>query len=414
MSKADVKAFKGTSGCERVYIQGGDATGDVIHVFAAMKADPSTALVLFQWDANTGEAIRQKMQTLGIEPKRMLVQIEVGARNTVRNRVTGWCKDAGFVIIQLHESTERGIGALQNEALRKSMHITLRGDKEITEDDRRFADFWEAKFRSDTVGAATVILWGRSSGKDKTTADKFGPHPYGDSSTTGLIQIATRCIAKSWKVVLTGDIDSAKRNRFPPECIYIGKFWRDDHWKGKGMTQKEQVRLFYILKRVLKVEGFRMVHVGMRSGNLDYFAFAGQTIVYLVANGFDDRRIQALADAVPNRWVRSEPTKTPRQGYLRTWDPEWLNIVGRTDLSLLMNNAQQQRELFKALDYPIDPQTQINGNLLYRAIKAKLKENPNYGTGTELLEAYLKQKNKRGFTEDYLNDLIAAIAGKLV
>lgn len=414
MSKADVKTFKATSGCDSTYVQGGDATGDVIHVFAAMKAEPKAALVIFQWDTNTGEAIRQKMLTLGIDAKRMLVQIEAGARNTVRNRVTGWCKDAGFTIIQLHESTARGIGALQDDVLRKSMHVTLRGERDITEADRRFADFWEAKFKSDTVGNDTVILWGRSSGKDKTTADKFGPHPYGDSSTTGLIQLATKCLGKSWRVVLCGDIDPAKRDRFPKECIFIGRFWRDPHWQGKGLTQKEQVRLFYILKRVLKVEGHHMVHVGMRSGNLDYFAFAGQTIVYLVANGFDDRRIKALADAVPKRWVRSEPTKTPRQSYQLAWAPQWLNVVGRTDLGLLMNNAQQQREMFKALDYPIDPQTQINGNLLYRAIKAKLKEDPTYGDGTELLNAYLTQKSKRGFTDDYLNDLISLIAGKLV
>ncbi|MBN9660185.1 MAG: hypothetical protein J0H49_18500 [Acidobacteria bacterium] len=414
MSKADVKKFKGTSGCDRTYVQGGDATGDVIHVFAAMKAEPTAALVIFQWDTNTGEAIRQKMLTLGIDAKRMLVQIEAGPRNTVRNRVTGWCKDAGFTIIQLHESTERGIGALQDDALRKSMHVTLRGDKGITATDTRFIDFWQAKFKASTVGNHTVVLWGRSSGKDKTTAQQFGPHPYGDSSTTGLIQIATKCLEKSWKVVLCGDIDATKQNRFPPACVFIGKFWRPEHWAGNALTQKEQVRLFYILKQVLKAENFRMVHVGMRSGNLDYFAFAGQTIVYLVANGFDDRRIKALADAVPKRWVRSEPAKTPRQAYQRTWDPEWLNVVGRTDLGLLMNNAQEQRQMFKALNYPIDPQTQINGNLLYRAIKAKLKVDPNYGDGTELLNAYLTQKSKRGFTDDYLNDLIGLIAGKLV
>lgn len=413
MSKQDVVAFKTSSACASTYVQGADATGDVIHVYAAMKAEPATALVIFQWDANTGAAIRQKMLDLGIAAQRILVQIEAGGRNPVRNRVTKWCKDAGFTIIQLHESTQRGIGALQDDVLRKSMHVTLRGAKDITLADEKFIGFWVAKFKAVQIGADTVVLWGRSSGKDKTTPTSFGPHPYGDSSTTGLIQVAQKCIEKSWRVVLAGDIPETKRDRFPKECTFIGKFWNDPHWLGNRPTQKEQVRLFYILKRALKEEGHRMVHVGMRSGNLDYFAFAGQSIIYLVANGFDDRRIQSLALAVPNRWIRSEPTKTPRQGYQRTWDPEWLQVVGRTNLGLLINDEQQRRDMFKALDYPIDPQTQINGNLLYRAIKAKLKQDPNYGTGSDVLNAYLVEKSKRGFTDQYLGELVALIEGAL-
>jgi hypothetical protein len=415
MSAQDLVNFKVSSGCARAYVQGADATGDVIHVYGAMQADPTAALVVFQWDANTGAAIRQKMLTLGIAGQRILVQIEAGGRNPVRNRVTKWCRQAGFETIDLHESTDNAILALQNEGVRKSMHVTLRGARDITADDQKFLDFWVAKFQAVQIGANAVILWGRSSGKDKTTADKFGAHPYGDSSTAGLIQVAAKCLEKAWKVILCGDINPAKRNRFPAECIFIGKFW-DDPLFAARLTQKEQVRCFYMLKRVLKEEDHRMVHVGMRSGNLDYYAFAGQTIVYLVAQGFDDRRIEKLVAALPERWLRSQPDKTPRHGYQLNWDPEWLDVVGRTDLRLLVGDAplQRQREMFQALGYPIDPQTQINGNLLYRFIKAKLKENAAYaGAGPDVLHAFLAETTKRGFSDNYLIQLIGVIEGAL-
>lgn len=66
----------------------------------------------------------------------------------------------------------------------------------------------------------------------------------------------------------------------------IGKFWENTNFFKNRLNQ---VRLFYVLEKMIQVHNCRMVHVGMRSGGLDMFGFSGQCIIYLSLKTNDDR-----------------------------------------------------------------------------------------------------------------------------
>jgi hypothetical protein len=452
----DLLALRTTLGVAKpkIFVTGSDATGDITHVFAAYKAAKVAGLVIFPWAAASAPGMEGKYTALGIPAARIKIvdpaagrptgaQLQDSAkaisnppalngdqrnaiaaaavpnlatRNGSRDYVTALCKALKFSVEPLHKSTEFAIAALQNEVTRKELHVDLRGTKGLTESDAPLIKFWNDKLV--TFDHDVVVLWGRWSGKKKTTggvAPNLGPHLYGDSSTTGLVQLANKCKVFA-KVVVAGDVDKLKQDRFQ-DCVYIGEFWNDlkkDPYNIPEVTQKIQIRTFYVLKQLLQPAEKRLVHVGMRSGTLDNYAFAGQTILYLVPVGFDDTRIAQLASA-SKRWNQSFSPESPRVAYRKNLalSPELINVVQRTDLRLLTPpNTERFAMLNKSLgenSYPIDPDTQLNANILYRAIKEAVKADPSLD-GENALQSYTQAK--RGL-EDYLNQLVAKIKGGL-
>jgi hypothetical protein len=76
-------------------------------------------------------------------------------------------------------------------------------------------------------------------------------------------------------------------------AIVIAKYWDD---VPLFKDRFNQVRLFYVLKKMLKVRDRKMVHVGMRSGGLDMFGFSGQKAIY-VSKAAGDSRMEPVANA---------------------------------------------------------------------------------------------------------------------
>jgi hypothetical protein len=434
----------------KIFVMGSDATGDITHVYAAYKAEAVRGVVIFKW----GGADAQKMKTsftalgaaadhfvvvdlalgkptsadlktaVGVNPNRKKQDAMADAdaenlatRESQRDYVTYVSRALGFSCQPLHDSSKFALAALKDDETRKAMHVDLRGVKGLTPDDEKLVEYWNATVKE--FHQHVVILWGRRSGKTKTKVSpdppNLGPHLYGDSSTTALSDIAKGC-KRLAKVVVAGDV-TGKENRFP-DCVFIGEFW--NQLKGapyslKEVPQKTQIRALYFLKQLLKKQAKRLVHVGMRSGNLDNYAFAGQTVVYLVPAGFDDRRTTQLATELPEgkkRWIRSETPEVPRVAYRRglgELPAELQNVIQRTDLRLIAN--QERFGLLRTAlgndSYPIDPVTQVNANILYRAVKAGAGDDGE--RSAELLQWYLAQKLKRGLSKDYLNELITTI-----
>ncbi len=141
-------------------------------------------------------------------------------------------------------------------------------------------------------------------------------YPELDASTTGLGQLAAACRAEAWTVLIAGAVPQAKSARFAPGTIYLGEFWNEPAWKEKWEdSRQQQVRLFYILQRELQANKKRLVHVGMRSGGLDAYGFAGQAIVYIVAEYSTDKRMAPKVEQLKNAKVlefdRYEAERTP-------------------------------------------------------------------------------------------------------
>jgi hypothetical protein len=217
-------------------------------------------------------------------------------------------------------------------------------------------------------------------------------HPEGDASTTGLVQIATECRNRGWTVVLAGAIEPAKQARFA-HCIYLGEFWRIDGTWPFGGNRQMQLRLFYVLKRELKNAGRKLVHVGMRSGGLDAYAFAGHAVIYIVSQGQtgSDNRMHGVvgdftAQGAKLPFARFVSTVPPKRRYAVDSDPAWTGLVGA-------RRAQEHYLTFKAASH---------GGVLPQHLRRA-------GVAAE----YGRQVALRGFSAADLAALVTAIGSKL-
>lgn len=161
----------------------------------------------------------------------------------------------------------------------------IRGSSAIEGDDDAILTFIRTKgIRFDRD---TVVLWGRKSGA------AGGAYPEQDHNGMAMCWLAQyfagRC---GYQVICVGDLgpwlSQALRSTLP-HILVLGTYWSTQEGQIFQDRRKQQ-RLFYLLKILLKYGGQalsgdrsrRLVHVGMRSGGLDFLAFGGHRVVYLL------------------------------------------------------------------------------------------------------------------------------------
>jgi hypothetical protein len=167
--------------------------------------------------------------------------------------------------------------------------------------------------------------------------------------------------------------------------------------------------------------------------------------------GFDDQRIAKLAikdtvassasatsssaststtsaPVVPggaNRWIQSLSPEAPRVAYRRglalpsDLPPEFAVAINQTKLKTIVdNNSNRFQGLNSALRdaaaYPVDDDTQLSANAIYRSIKEAKKKNVDVDEADLLTNCFDKMKAKRGFSKEYLTALESKIKGALV
>lgn len=118
-------------------------------------------------------------------------------------------------------------------------------------------------------------------------------------------------------------------------AIVIGRYWNADRafW-----TRDHQIRLFHILDYALRDQGKQMVHVGMRSGGLDMFAFAGQRTIYLIRQGLGDARIEPLAQTISG--IDGGYMKKLEVNTLPTEQPGASTGFGPGDITAILNEIR--------------------------------------------------------------------------
>src|SRR5262249_51802298 len=131
--------------------------------------------------------------------------------------------------------------------------------------------------------------------------DLGGAHYDLNHSNTGWAQLGKLCLDNGMTVMMAGDLDRSKWEKQTefggtplPNYIFLGKFFRDpDH--NIDLTRPQQLRFWEYVRDVLGRSGKALVHVGMRSGGMDFLGFAGQPIIYIVAKDADDRGMAPVA-----------------------------------------------------------------------------------------------------------------------
>jgi hypothetical protein len=117
-----------------------------------------------------------------------------------------------------------------------------------------------------------IVLWGRR------TPEDGGAHYYGNHSNTGWAQVAEACLQYGYDVLLAGQYkeDPRKKHERMQNCRYIGEFYKNPY-----MPRTRQLCFFDHIGRELMIHNKSFLHVGMRSGGLDFYGLAGQPILYI-------------------------------------------------------------------------------------------------------------------------------------
>lgn len=176
-----------------------------------------------------------------------------------------------------------------------------------------------------------IVLWSRQSGKNG------GAHVELDSGFEGIRQLAKELNSNvgQREVLLVGDdreipnmtetandpvMTKLQRIAYDvPGTKAMGSFWKDQQFKEiwGGDPLMERVGQMLLWKDLADRKGGKVVHVGMRSGNLETFALLGMKTVYLeVANSpTGDRMLQFAKAGIPyTRFeIDQSPTKTGQQ-----------------------------------------------------------------------------------------------------
>jgi len=117
-----------------------------------------------------------------------------------------------------------------------------------------------------------VVLWGRRASKDG------GAHYDANHSNTGWSQLAAKCVELGFNVVLTGQYkeDPRKKHLGLAKCFFLGEFYKEPY-----MSRPKQLCFFDEIGARLGKSKHKYLHVGMRSGGLDFLGLAGQPMLYI-------------------------------------------------------------------------------------------------------------------------------------
>ncbi len=134
-----------------------------------------------------------------------------------------------------------------------------------------------------TLKSNSLVIWSRQSGK------RGGAHLELDSSYAGIHQLVSEFKLRSkgaHSLILAGDErESNKTGKAKLQAIatehsvsYLGEFWKDEDWK-KSFAENRLAQLaFWVYVHAKKS---KLVHLGMRSGNLELMTLLKMTAVYL-------------------------------------------------------------------------------------------------------------------------------------
>jgi len=161
------------------------------------------------------------------------------------------------------------------EKLRKPLQL---GDTPEGEAARKQVRAYKKKLDGTIGGKPCLILWGRTSGRDKPG----GAHKELDSHALMIQQLAAELRTKfqDRTLVFVGD-DALTREEFqgthlPNELFYIGKFWNDQEY-GPALRGREQQRYLFELFS----QENDAISLGMRSGSLEGLALLGMRVIFI-------------------------------------------------------------------------------------------------------------------------------------
>lgn len=311
---------------KKTIVQHGEMSGDMFQIAVALLADAEVHLYLiganapgprdkaqqiydFYVKATGIPAERVHLEKIDGDPSKQTKQILHGMVDPRWKNPTVSVGDATNI---LRERFRADVKLPPDDRLPKKVREAWIGSSGVTYD-------WIDKLikqRAIPLEDPMVVLWSRQSGA------LGGLHPDLDSSYTGMGQLATRFADEGYTVVIVGDDPQrkivakrlkddkivAEREAYE-RAIRLGEFWSTD-LRGKARTA--QFQFFERLRQLVPT----LTHVGMRSGNLEAYAYMGHRVLFLEERDRPDairmQKLVGLDTVLKYRTVKLEelPTRT--------------------------------------------------------------------------------------------------------
>lgn len=339
----------------RYILQMGYMTGDLFGVSAALILNPGLHLVFItnNNDSDSGKASKTLAfyRSAGLGPDRITVWdvTKTGAKlkglyptltggglaNQLLmadvSRLTFSTDNAGNRVVEMTSTANKLSGKDEKEKVvavyLKNKYDDLEGIHNVTQEvasafaasPRRSVDAvtaaWGAggaaslelmNFINDVIGddfTSCVVLWSRQSGKN------HGAHLELDSGFEGLRNLIEKLSTadRSRCILLAGDDRSSEGQATKLQQIAasyalkgykvraLGQFWNTTRFKEIFPEPMRRIGQGIIFKTLSRDLHNALVHVGMRSGNLEMFALLGMKVVYLdLAHGVTNERMQVF------------------------------------------------------------------------------------------------------------------------
>jgi hypothetical protein len=349
----DFQNLLGAQTTTAVFVVRGDARGDLSHLVAAMKIKPGAVVVFVgnqaadyfgvvksnQWFKEKGYSNNQ-LSALDHEwgdNKRAPTYRGDKDPTSLGTAVAGFDMGDRAVVIKNAGSGQGGYAAVEGfftkmragapaSVVRKLCRVTdstkvlieeiastkkpnlvaeaLQGGPVARgEFDDRLAAYGLDRLRVSNI----VVLWGRASEHPALG----GAHYDVNHSNYAWCQLVCGLLAdgsRGKQILLAGDVVAAKLEKFRNitpttrcdvaawnrQVTFIGKFWDANAGAGlAALSRRQQLRFFAALAARQGGHG-TVLHVGMRSGGLDFLGLAGLKVLYIHPKGSVDARMEPV------------------------------------------------------------------------------------------------------------------------
>jgi len=262
---------------KQTIVQHGEMSGDQFQIAVALKIDPELRLILIGKNEKTAQDKSASIYDFyvnqsGIDPSRIhYYKVDGGMSDETRRILHAQHEDIfGQNTASVGQATNIVKDGFSEKDHTPEIRDTWMGSSGYSENDfgKLLRDF------NIPLDVPTLVLWSRQSGA------LGGLHPEHDSSHTAMEQMMERFASEGYSLLIVGDDPDGKIGgmkgsvRFS-KTVRLGQFWeKRGLWK-KNRTA--QFAFFEYLRRSVPT----LTHIGMRSGNLEAFAYMGHRVIYL-------------------------------------------------------------------------------------------------------------------------------------
>lgn len=393
---------------KQTIVQHGEMSGDQFQIAVALALDPQLRLILIgEGNGNPQDKSASiydfYVNQTGIDPQR--IHFIRDSQNMVQEtkEILHTCHENIF------DQETTSVGQATNvlfEAFFKENLTSVIRDTWVSRSGYHKSDFGKLVRRYKIpFDYPVVVLWSRQSGA------LGGLHPEHDSSYQGLEQMTEAFSSLGYTVIIVGDDPDRKIAGMKGSIRYRNAIRLGQFWELVGLCKKPRTAQFAFFE-FLREYVPSLTHIGMRSGNLEAYAYMGHHVIFLEEQGRQDSaRMDKLVGM--NTYLNYDTIKLQQ---LPTRTGRLMDNMGRyikssrSDYKTLAKNNAKSQKLIKRLS-----QRKLSAIRDFHSLEEEISTLPDYQQKLKKYQ-FMKKNNSevfemintepKGFSSSDLNKII--------